>query len=178
MRRDRGLSWTLTLLSALLAAAVILSIWLPLWRHHNVSVPPIDDQVVETSRTTPPDEVLEELGGMKHRLVPPIGLDHADQPLNRKFAGVELLAVVTDLAGVRFEQAGQHVNSGGFAGAVRSQESEQLAAADPEIDFVDGDCPAESAGQSLDFDLAGATVAAGHISADQSRPPWRHPAGG
>ena len=50
------------------------------------------------------------------------------------------------------QQAAQHANGGGFARAVRAQESEDFAAADVEIDMIHGDEIAEALHQVVDFD--------------------------
>ena len=46
------------------------------------------------------------------------------------------------------EQAGEHLDGGGFAGAVGAEEAEELAGLDGEVDVVDGGEVAETAGEA------------------------------
>jgi hypothetical protein len=61
-----------------IALATGMSIWAPIWSHYFVEETPLAADHIELSRQHPGDEVLRELGTLKHNLVPPIGPDHED----------------------------------------------------------------------------------------------------
>src|SRR5262249_11304979 len=73
--------------------------------------------------------------------------------LARPEAG-EILLLEPDLAGVRRELAVDHVEAGRFAGAVRADHGQELAAPDREAHVVDGAHAAEGFGQRADRQLA------------------------
>jgi hypothetical protein len=57
-----------------------------------------------------------------------------------------------DTAGGGGEEAGEHLDGGGFAGAVGAEEAEELAGRDGEIDVLNGGEVAESPGEALGGD--------------------------
>ena len=61
---------------------------------------------------------------------------------------VEIDAENFDAAGAGREQAGEHFDGRGFAGAVGAEEAEELSRSDAQIDAVDGHEFAEAAGQA------------------------------
>ena len=64
------------------------------------------------------------------------------------YVGAEDLRV----AGVDREQGGQHLEHGGLAGAVGSEDAEDLAAVDGQVDAVDGALVAEPLDQAVGLD--------------------------
>ena len=57
-----------------------------------------------------------------------------------------------DAAGGRREQAGQHLDGGGFAGAVGAKKAEELTGINPKIHVQDGGEVAEAAGKRSSID--------------------------
>ena len=69
--------------------------------------------------------------------------------------GEEVLTEDLDGAGGGREEAGEHLDGGGFAGAVGSEEAEELAGLDVEIDVVDCGEAIEDAGKGVGGDCWG-----------------------
>ena len=78
--------------------------------------------------------------------------DDADLALDFEGMGGEVEAEDLDVAGGGREQAGEHFDGGGFAGAVGAEEAEELARGDGEGDVIDGGEGAEAAGEVADGD--------------------------
>ncbi len=75
--------------------------------------------------------------------------DDADVALDLDGVVEEVFAEDLDGAGAGSEEAGEHLDGGGFAGAVGAEEAEELAGFDREIDVIDGGEAIESAGESV-----------------------------
>jgi len=69
--------------------------------------------------------------------------------------GEEVLTEDLDGAGGGREEAGEHLDCGGFAGAVRAEEAEELAGGDGEVDVLNGGEVAETAGEACRGDGGG-----------------------
>ena len=76
----------------------------------------------------------------------------ADAPLHRDGIGQRIDAEDAHRAGGRPEQAGQALDGGGLAGAVRSEEAVEAAGRHREIDAVDGAELTEVAGEAVRLD--------------------------
>src|SRR6185369_1167346 len=76
---------------------------------------------------------------------------HAElcHPVRREPGAVQSLE--RDAAGGRRDSAADHIEHSRLAGAVRADQPDDLIAADLEIDRIGGHEPAESAGQTLEF---------------------------
>lgn len=83
--------------------------------------------------------------------------DDADAGLDFDAVRCEFEIEDADAAGGRGEQAGEHLDHRGFAGAVGSEEAEELAGLDGKVDGVNGDEFAEPAGKIFggDGDVTG-----------------------
>ena len=79
--------------------------------------------------------------------------DAAPHPPRRQQPG-DILAVEPDPARARRQKSADHVEKGGFAGAVRADHGAQLARLDRHRHRVDGDQAAEPARDGLDFEQA------------------------
>ena len=66
--------------------------------------------------------------------------------------GVEIEAENFDAPGGGREQAGEHLDGGGFARAVGAEEAEELSGRDAQVDAVNGHKFAEAAAQALGGD--------------------------
>src|SRR3546814_7114149 len=100
------------------------------------------------------------------------GLGHvADAAAGRHVVILDFAPEQPRLALARLEQAGQHLHRRRLAAAVRTQEAEDLAALDPEIDLVDRGEIAEATGKSLGLNRNRgiAPVAAGRAGQDRKR---------
>ena len=78
--------------------------------------------------------------------------DDTDLALERDGVLREVFAEDFDAAGGGGEQAGEHLDGGGFACAVGAEEAEELAGCDGEVDAVDGGEVAEAAGKGGGLD--------------------------
>src|SRR5262249_26020692 len=65
--------------------------------------------------------------------------DKADLPLGFLRRPLNVIARNGDTAGTGFEQAHEHFNRGGFAGAIWSQKTKKLTRLDVQIEMFDGD---------------------------------------
>ena len=74
--------------------------------------------------------------------------DDADLALDFDGVGDGVEAEDLDGAGGGSEQAGEHLDGGGFAGAVGAEEAEELAGSDGEVDVLNGGEFAEAAGEA------------------------------
>jgi glyoxalase family protein len=81
--------------------------------------------------------------------------DDADMAFDVDGIVEEVFAEDLDGAGGGSEEAGEHFDSGGFAGAVGTEEAEELAGFDDEIDVVDGGEAVEGAGERVCSDGGG-----------------------
>ena len=73
--------------------------------------------------------------------------DYADLAFDLDGVGGGIEAENLDAAGGRGEEAGEHLDGGGFAGAVGAEEAEELTGGDAEVDVLNGGEVAEAAGQ-------------------------------
>jgi hypothetical protein len=73
--------------------------------------------------------------------------DDTDLALDFDGVGSGVEAENLDAAGGWRKQAGEHLDGGGFAGAVGAEEAEELAGGDGEVDILDGGEVAETAGE-------------------------------
>ena len=78
--------------------------------------------------------------------------DDADLALDFDGVGDGVEAEDLDAAGGGGEQAGEHLDGGGFAGAVGAEEAEELAGRDGEVDVLNGGEVAETAGEACGGD--------------------------
>ena len=74
--------------------------------------------------------------------------DDADLALDFDGVGGGVEAEDLDAAGGGSEEAGEHLDGGGFAGAVGAEEAEELAGRDGEVDVLNGGEVAEAAGEA------------------------------
>jgi len=73
-------------------------------------------------------------------------LERTDHPASRNLSGArscDILTVVDDFSGARLEKLGQKIEDGRLAGAVRTYQRMDRAAADLQVQPLDGHKPAE-----------------------------------
>ena len=75
-----------------------------------------------------------------------------DHPLHRQQLPLEGMALDRGLSFRRAEQAGEHLDRGALAGAVRTQEAEEAAPGHPEGDVVHGGPAPKDLGEVADDD--------------------------
>jgi hypothetical protein len=76
----------------------------------------------------------------------------ADFALDPRAVAAHVEAEHCPLAGVGRQQAADHTDRRGLAGAVRAKETDDLARCDAQVDVVDGDDPVERLGETGDVD--------------------------